>query len=520
MIWAVFVIIAALALYLLIEPFFRMPKNAGHLDEVDYLAAQVSDIERDRAAGLISEAEAEAAGAEARRRLLAAHRGAEKTKPANIGARTRLWGALLVGAAPAAAFAIYAALGNPYGRETDEGLRIALRDPASAGAARPSAQSIAALEQRLEKSPDNLDDWMMLAESYANLDRFEEAADAFGRARALAPTEAYLHAAEGEAIAMAAGGVVTAEARAALARALERDGREPRALFYLAIAAYQEGRREEALDMLVALERNAPPNAGWLPTVRSQIAMISAELGRAVPGLPAQDPKPLEAEIAAGDAPYETWIALIDAYAVAGDAENAKDAASRARERYTDAPFVLQEIAKAEARIDIAGAARRGPTDEQVQAAADMSAQDRAAMIEGMVSGLAARLEEDPDDIEGWTMLARSYGVLGESEKSAEAYARAIELSPDDLALRLGRAEALLAALDRRGQPIDAEAEAAIADVAATAPDHPFALYFQGLAASQRGDKENARVYWTRLLEAMPEDAPEAAQVQRMIEAL
>jgi cytochrome c-type biogenesis protein CcmH len=520
MIWAVFVLIAAAVLFLLIEPFFRTATKADHLDEEDYLAAQIADIERDRAAGLISDSEAEAASAEARRRLLAAHRAAEKKTPVKTGAGARLAGAMLIGVAPAAAFAIYIALGNPGAQDTDEGLRIAARNPGAAASARPLAETVAELEARLEKDPDNLDDLVLLAESYANLDRFEEAAAAFGRARALAPREAYLSAAEGEAIAMAAGGVVTAEARQAFARALDLDRQEPRALFYLALAAYQEGRREEALEMLVALERNAPPNAGWLPVVRSQIAMISSELGRPIPGLPSQDPQALEAETASGDAPYETWIALIDAYAASGDAEKAKDAAARAKERYANAPFVLQEIVQAEARIDAAGAARRGPTDEQVQAASGMTPEDRASMIEGMVSGLSARLEENPDDLEGWTMLARSYGVIGEPEKSAEAFARAIELAPDDLALRLGRAEALIRALDSQGNPIDEEAQAAVEAVAAKAPDHPFALYFLGLAAEQSGDKDAAREYWTRLLNAMPEDAPETAQVRRMIEAL
>ena len=427
---------------------------------------------------------------------------------------------MLVAAAPAAAFALYVLLGNPDGKNTDGGLRIAASQPPSAANARPLAESIASLEERLKKNPDNVDEWVMLAESYANLNRFGEAAEAFGKARALAPTEAYLHAAEGESLAMAAGGIVNAEARGAFDRALALDAKEPRALFYLAVAAYQEGRREEALDALVALEKEAPPSAGWLPVVRSQIAMISAELGRPVPGLPTQDPQALEAEIAEGDAPYESWIALIDAYAGAGDADRATEAAARAKERYAGAPFVLQEIAKAEARIEAAGAVRRGPTDEQMQAAASMSPADRAAMIEGMVGGLAARLENEPDDLEGWTMLARSYGVLNEPRESADAFARAIELAPDDLSLRLGRAEALLNALNANGKPIDAEAQAAVEEIAARAPNHPFALYFQGLAASQRGDKAKAREYWTRLMEVMPEDAPETAQVRSMIDAL
>lgn len=520
MLWVIFLVIAALVLFLLVEPFLRAPKNADHLEEEDYLAAQVSDVERDRAAGLISDEDAATADSEARRRLLAAHRAAEKSVLVKTAPMARQLSSMLVAAAPAVAFALYFALGNPAQKETDDGLRIAARQPASAANARPLSETVDALEERVKQDPDNLDDWVMLAESYANMNSFSDAAKAFGRARELAPLEAYIHAAEGESIAMAAGGIVNAQAREAFNRALELDAQEPRARFYLAMAAYQEGRREEALDALIALEKEAPPSAGWLPVVRSQIEMISAELGRPVETSSAKSADALEAEIAGGDAPYESWIALIDAYAAAGDMDKAQDALARAKKRYAGAPFVLQEIAKVEARLADDAPAQRGPTSEQMQAASEMTPADRAMMIEGMVAGLAARLENEPDDLEGWTMLARSYGVMNDYKKSAEAFARAIELAPDDVDMRLGRAEALLNALNAEGKPIDAEAQAAVAEIAKRAPKHPFALYFQGLAASQRGDKEEARKYWTQLKETMPGDAPETAQIQQLIDAL
>ncbi len=519
MLWIVFLVLVALVLFALVEPFFRAPKRADHLDEQDYLAAQLTDIERDLAAGLISKEEAAIADTEARRRLLAAHRAAEKTAPAPASPMARQLTTMLVAAAPAVAFALYLALGNPAQKQTDEGLSIAARQPASSASARPLAESVATLEARLKDNPDSLDDWVMLAESYANLNRFAEAATAFARARELAPNEAHLHAAEGESIAMAAGGIVNAAAREAFDRALVIDGSEPRARFYLAIGAYQEGRREEALEALIAIEKEAPPDAGWLPVVRSQIETISAELGRPVAAAQTNTDA-LEAEIAAGDAPYERWIELINAYAQAGDMDKANDAVARAKARYAGAPFVLQAIAKAEASLSSAETAPRGPTADQMQAAQDMTPAERAMMIEGMVSGLAARLEEAPDDLEGWTMLARSYGVMGEFQKSADAFARASALAPDDINLRLGRAEALLNGLNAAGEPIGGEAEAAVADIAARAPDHPFALYFQGLAASQRGDKAAAREFWTQLKQGMPADAPETAQIQQMIDAL
>ncbi|WP_428409108.1 c-type cytochrome biogenesis protein CcmI [Hyphococcus sp.] len=284
MIWIAILVIALAALVLLIEPFLRARNVAAPLDEEDYLAAQIADIARDREAGLISAEEAESADKEARRRLLAAHRAAEKKMEPPSRTALRPVVVALAALAPLAAFFVYGLLGNPSGETTRAG----------------------------------------------------------------------------------------------------------------------------------------------------------------------------------------------------------EELAARAR----------------------------------VQMAADMSPEDRAQMISGMVEGLAARLEDNPDDLEGWTMLGRSYAVMGDYEKSAAAYDRAIALSPEDPNLHVNRIQALMSALDAKGEPMNEEAEAAVEALASLNRDHPFALYFQGLAASQKGDAEAAREYWSRLVAMMPEEAPERARLVEMINAL
>ncbi|PPR79445.1 MAG: hypothetical protein CFH01_00424 [Alphaproteobacteria bacterium MarineAlpha2_Bin1] len=64
---------------------------------------------------------------------------------------------------------------------------------------------------------------------------------------------------------------------------------------------------------------------------------------------------------------------------------------------------------------------RAGPTQEDLQAAEEMSSDDRREMIKGMVNGLAEKLKNNPNDLNGWKMLARSYRVLGEIKKAEEA---------------------------------------------------------------------------------------------------
>lgn len=103
-----------------------------------------------------------------------------------------------------------------------------------------------------------------------------------------------------------------------------------------------------------------------------------------------------------------------------------------------DAPWralVEQQIANAaqslgQAPPETAGPTEgpRGPSAADVEAMQDLSPEDRTAFIRSMVEGLAARLEEQPDDPDGWLRLARSYAVLGEREAAQGALDRAAPL--------------------------------------------------------------------------------------------
>ena len=71
-----------------------------------------------------------------------------------------------------------------------------------------------------------------------------------------------------------------------------------------------------------------------------------------------------------------------------------------------------------------------GPTADAVAAAEQMSASDRQEMIRGMVESLAARLGEDPNNLEGWLQLVRSYSVLGDKDRAAKALKTGLETFP------------------------------------------------------------------------------------------
>ncbi len=152
-------------------------------------------------------------------------------------------------------------------------------------------------------------------------------------------------------------------------------------------------------------------------------------------------------------------------------------------------------------------------------AAKDMAPEQRTRMIRGMVEGLAARLKDHPDDVEGWRMLARSYRVLGDNAKAAEAAKQVASRLPGDPGAQRDYADALLA-LERDDAPLSAAAIDQLQRLAALDADDPEALYFLGRAAAEQGEPERARTYWQRLLAKMPADAPQRAELQKLIDQL
>ena len=118
-------------------------------------------------------------------------------------------------------------------------------------------------------------------------------------------------------------------------------------------------------------------------------------------------------------------------------------------------PFVDIVVARRDAALQRSGdAAAPGPGPEDVAAAATLDDDERSAMIEGMVSRLAARLEADPDDPQGWERLIRAYRVLGRADAAREALDAARRGAGTDAAA-LSRLDALERSLDERAKQKD-----------------------------------------------------------------
>jgi cytochrome c-type biogenesis protein CcmH len=140
-------------------------------------------------------------------------------------------------------------------------------------------------------------------------------------------------------------------------------------------------------------------------------------------------------------------------------------------------------------------------------------------MIRNMVEGLAAKLAQNPDDLEGWKRLGRAYGVLGERDEAVDAYEHAARLKPDDPAILVAEAEALMP--DRSPQtPVPENVIGLLRRVEAMDPKQPAALWYLGLAAAQQRRFSEARDYWQRLLAAMPPESDAHQAVAAALAAL
>jgi cytochrome c-type biogenesis protein CcmH len=124
--------------------------------------------------------------------------------------------------------------------------------------------------------------------------------------------------------------------------------------------------------------------------------------------------------------------------------------------------------------------------------------------VDEMIRRLAARLQQNPKDGQGWRTLGWSYLNIGQFSEASDAYAKAIELSPNDAEIRSARIEALVRSADG---VVTADARTAIEDTLKIDPQNGRARFFAGLAKQQKGDKASALTDWIEVLkEADPNE--------------
>ena len=353
--WFVFALMTAAAIFAVLLPLgFSGRLQTGGREAAVY-GDQLQEIDRDVASGLIGKAEAEAARIEIGRRLLAvADQDAGAALKPSMPWRRAAAGLALVGL-PLLAVGIYLPLGSP--RLGDFPLALRSRAPA---AAQPLEALVNQVEQHLEKNPTDGRGWNVLAPVLLRLGRFDDAVRAFRNSITYNGDSAERRADLGEAIAAAAGGVITTEAKTEFERALALKADDVKSSYFLGLAAEQDGRQADAAAIWRAMLAKAPADAPWRPLVQAALTRVGAPPAPALSdatvaaadGLAENDREAmirgmvdrLATRLKQNGDDVEGWLRLVRAYMVMGDREKARSAQSDARQAVANDADRLREL--------------------------------------------------------------------------------------------------------------------------------------------------------------------------------
>ena len=134
--------------------------------------------------------------------------------------------------------------------------------------------------------------------------------------------------------------------------------------------------------------------------------------------------------------------------------------------------------------------------------------------ISSMVDSLVKRLEKEPDDLEGWNMLGRTYAIMGRFNEARDIYAKLLAKSPDSPEALVNYADVYAMTQDGSlmGKPVELINKALSID-----PKNPKALALAGTAKFEQGEFKQAAVYWEELLAIIPAESKLAQSVSGSI---
>jgi cytochrome c-type biogenesis protein CcmH len=350
-IWIVLLAMTAAAVMAVLWPLSRHYAVGRQANpDTQFYRAQIAEIDRDLARGVLLPSEAEAAKAEAGRRLLRATGLQAEEAVAAVGEpalrRRRAASTLALSIIPLLALATYEIYGSPQLLSEPPGARM---QPQQAGNMNLLG-AVGEIEAHLAKNPQDGRGWEVIAPVYLRMGRIEDAVKAYESAIRYQAPDAVRFANYGEALVLAKDGLISAEAQAAFEQAVKLDPSAPKAQFYLARAAVQDGQTDKAKTILQNLLASSSADAPWTDAVRQELAALGApeaasttapQIGpEAIAGMVAGLASRLEAQ--GGTA--EEWARLMRSYAVLGQRDKATDAAKRAREALAQDTEALKTI--------------------------------------------------------------------------------------------------------------------------------------------------------------------------------
>ncbi|MFC3704600.1 c-type cytochrome biogenesis protein CcmI [Devosia honganensis] len=291
-------------------------------DGNDHFRLLLAGIEADLASGKLDKEQAIAAKGELAREMLRSRGETERAPRGELGRGTLLGG---VAAVAALSFGIYALLGNP-----DLPARPLAERPEAAALTLDLEGAIARIEARLAEVPDDLRGWSVIAPAYAEMGRFEDAANAYRQVMALSEPTADLRTDLAEALLLGAKGAGSDEAMQLLETAAAADPAHARSRLYLASELMRMERYEEAARWWQEAIALANGDEAWLMAAQQglevarndgidlaaeqQAEMIAAMVGG------------LAERLAEEGGSIEEWMQLLRSYLVLGDRQSAQAA--------------------------------------------------------------------------------------------------------------------------------------------------------------------------------------------------
>lgn len=359
MLWFVFALMTVAAIFAVLLPLGRSGRAQNQGSEVAVYKDQLAEIERDLAAGLIAAPEAEAARVEVSRRLLAAAGSEPATAPKSSLKWRRAAAVLALAGLPLVAISVYVPLGSPRLQD----FPLAQRERGSgSGMAQSLENLVVQVEQHLEKNPTDGRGWNVIAPVLERLGRFDDAVRAYRNSLTYNGESAERRSDLGEAISAAAGGVVTAEAKTEFERARALTADDPKANYFLGLAAEQDGRKDDAANIWRALLAKAPADAPWRPLAQTSLARVGGG-GATMPALSdetlaaSKDMKEgdrnamvrgmverLATRLKQNGDDVEGWLRLVRAYLVMGDRDKAVGASTDARQAVANDAARLRQL--------------------------------------------------------------------------------------------------------------------------------------------------------------------------------
>jgi cytochrome c-type biogenesis protein CcmH len=349
--WFVFALMTVAAIFAVLWPLSRnaAPKAGG--SEAVVYKDQLAEIDRDVAAGQIGAPEAEAARIEISRRLLATTDSA-RNLPAQSSLKLRRWSAILaLVALPIAAVAFYLPLGSPQLGDFPLAARTRAAD-----ANQPLENLVAQVEAHLEQNPADGRGWNVLAPVLAKLGRYDDAVRAFRNSITYNGDSAERRSDLGEALVGSAGGVVTAEAKGEFERAVAQNADDPKANYFLGLAAEQDGRNTDAAAIWRGMLAKGPSDAPWRPLLQAALVRVApvpsnetmsaakdmneADRGAMIRGMVDR----LATRLKQNGGDVEGWLRLVRAYMVMGERDKAVSAVLDARRAVADDAERLRQL--------------------------------------------------------------------------------------------------------------------------------------------------------------------------------